>query len=185
MDGDLQGLVPALPPIALLELPEANEEPMWLKRAVSGANSWFFAAERTGEPDPLTVRHAEPEVRRSVSLLSHPTQLRFSGFHRSLSGFRPPEGGVEDRPDMNGPTQQEKPEYAGQDEHDDGREEPALEKLAQSRYEEATERGDDIPSRSLSSHVVSCRFRMNTRRRRASGEEPWLATQPGICSRRC
>ena len=58
---------------------------------------------------PFTVRHAEPEVRRSVSLLSHPTQLRFSGFHRSLSGFRPPEGGVEDRPEMNGPTQQEKP----------------------------------------------------------------------------
>ena len=58
---------------------------------------------------------------------------------------------------MNGPTQQEKPEYAGQDEHDDGLEEPALEELAQSRYEEAAECGDDIPSSSLSSHVVSCR----------------------------
>jgi hypothetical protein len=59
---------------------------------------------------------------------------------------------------MNAPTQQEKPEHAGQDEHDDGLEEPALEELAQSRYEEAAERGDDIPSRSLSSPVVSCRF---------------------------
>jgi hypothetical protein len=28
MYGDLQGLVPALPSIALLELPEAEEEPM-------------------------------------------------------------------------------------------------------------------------------------------------------------
>ena len=28
MYGDLQGLVPSLPPIALLELPEADEEPM-------------------------------------------------------------------------------------------------------------------------------------------------------------
>jgi hypothetical protein len=58
---------------------------------------------------------------------------------------------------MNGPTQQKKPEYAGEDEHDAGLEEPALEELAQSRYEETTKRGDDIPSRSLSSHVVSCR----------------------------
>jgi hypothetical protein len=57
---------------------------------------------------------------------------------------------------MNDPAQQEKPECAGQDEHDDGLEEPALEELTQPRYEEAAERGDDIPSRSLSSHIVSC-----------------------------
>jgi hypothetical protein len=78
---------------------------------------------------------------------------------------------------MNGPTQQKKPEYAGQDEHDDGLEEPALEELAQSRYEEAAERGDNIPSRSLPSHVVSCRdCRMNIYAGGPEGEEPSLAT---------
>ena len=58
---------------------------------------------------------------------------------------------------MDDPTQQEKPKGAGHDEHDDGHGKAALEQLAKAGNEEAAERSDDVPGRSLSPHVLSCR----------------------------
>ena len=66
-----------------------------------------------------------------------------------------PQGGVEDRPEVNDPTQQEKPEGSGQEEHDDGLEKPALQQLAKPGDEKAAKRSDDVPGRSLARHMLS------------------------------
>ena len=56
---------------------------------------------------------------------------------------------------MDDPTQQEDPEDASEHELNDGDEKPALDQLAKPRDKKAAERRDHIPSRSLSSHVLS------------------------------
>lgn len=56
---------------------------------------------------------------------------------------------------MNDPAQQEEPKDSGENELDDGYDEPALEQLTKSRNEETAERGDDVASGSLSGHMLS------------------------------
>ena len=52
----------------------------------------------------------------------------------------------EDVPD---PAEEEEPENTGQDEEADSRENPSLNELSEPRDEEANQRGDHIPGRTL------------------------------------
>src|SRR5262249_21637975 len=76
------------------------------------------------------------------------------GFVRRLRVARLIHRGVEDRPEVDRPSQQEEPEDGGKAELEDRHEQPSLEKLAESRYEEAAQRRDDVSGGALTRHVV-------------------------------
>ncbi len=63
------------------------------------------------------------------------------------------ERGVEDRPEMDEPPEENKPKDGGEAKLHDGDEEPALEQLSQSRNEETAKRCNHVAGRTLSCHA--------------------------------
>jgi len=69
---------------------------------------------------------------------------------RLQRGFRPPERRVHDRPEVDGPSEQEEPEKDREAELKNRHSETALHELAKSGNEEAANRGDDVSCGTLS-----------------------------------
>src|SRR5207247_5766385 len=65
---------------------------------------------------------------------------------------RIPERGVHNRPEVNRPPQQKKPEYDGEHKLQNRHSQSALNELPESRNEEAANRGDDVSCGSLTGH---------------------------------
>jgi hypothetical protein len=63
--------------------------------------------------------------------------------------LRLPDRGVNRGKDVSYPAEEEEPENTGQDEEADSRENPSLNELSEPRDEEANQRGDHIPGRTL------------------------------------
>jgi hypothetical protein len=62
---------------------------------------------------------------------------------------RLPGRGVEDRPEVDGPSEQKEPEHPGEDELEDGHEEAPLKELAKTGNEEAAQGGNDVSGGAL------------------------------------
>jgi hypothetical protein len=124
-----------------------DSSPAALRRKVTRrlGGDLFLGAERDAMPQLMRDLLGDLVIGRY-----HTTVVNSSlGNARS---FRFPYRCVDYRPEMDDPTQQEKPEHAGKHELDDGYEEPALNQLAESRDEKAAESRDHVTSGSLTSH---------------------------------
>jgi hypothetical protein len=64
-----------------------------------------------------------------------------------------PHRSIDDRPEVNDPSQQKEPKCSGKNEHDDGHQESPLQKLPEARKEEAAKSGDNIAGGPLTCHA--------------------------------
>jgi len=88
-----------------------------------------------------------------ISIKSSTPQWPDSEIVRKQSTSRFKKCRIQNRPEVNEPTEQDKPEDSSQTKLDNGHEQSALKQLPQSRDEKTTECCDDISGRTLARHT--------------------------------